>query len=140
MWTTSFVQLFLFHFQPVIAISRHLQTRQRENCEKANAGEEVLAKPIQKESAGKEVGLLSHWDTLYVWLKQELPLLSAASPPPTHLTPSISSTSSSSSSISSTTNPPPSICFNVEYIYAICQSASTSVPQSFSLRCISLIW
>ena len=54
--------------------------------------DEVLAKPIQKESAGKEVGLLSHWDTLYVWLKQELPLLSAASPPPTHLTPSISST------------------------------------------------
>ena len=54
MWATSFVQLFLSHFQPIIAISRHLQTRQREwrlwNREKAPR--EILAGACEANTKG----------------------------------------------------------------------------------------
>ena len=70
----------------------------------------MLAKPIQKESGGKK-WVCFHIGTLYMsgsgaaTAKRHVPTL-------LHLSPSVS----------------------LEYIYAICQSASTSVPQFHSVQ------
>ena len=109
MWPASFVQLFLFHFQPIIAISRHLQTADNESCEIVKKQMRVrrCLQSQYKRSRGERSGFAF---TLGHFICLALPPLTAMSPPP-------HSTSY------------PSV-FNVEYIYAICQSGSTSVPHS----------
>ena len=100
-------------FHPELPFLATVSRPDNESCEivkkqrEWNPGE-VLAKPIQKESGGKK-WVCFHIGTLYMsgcgaaTAKRHVPTL-------LHLSPSVS----------------------LEYIYAICQSASTSVPQFHS--------